>query len=129
MRTPEHGYGATRSAQRAQCVRELSGLCKRPDEHDVAFVRDFLGDILSTGVTHQCDVMSFLFTPDREDLGHDAGEVGIHDAAVQASGRSSRDEIDDADLEFSHSGTPGGDGKYEPSSSTAVARSLDGCWD
>jgi len=35
-------------------------------------------------------------------LGHDAREVGVHDARVQRAGGSSSDEIDDADAEFVH---------------------------
>ena len=46
---------------------------------------------------------SLLSAPDANRLGHDAGEIGIHDASVQSSGRAPGHDVYDPDAQFSHS--------------------------
>ena len=91
-RAAEHGDRTTRPAQRAQAVGELRRLCEGPDEHEVALVGELFGEV--------------FVTPSRDDLRHDAGEVGIHHARIQVLGWSSCDEIDDGDSELAHAGAP-----------------------
>jgi hypothetical protein len=42
--------------------------------------------------------MSFLFAPHRNNLGHDAREIGIHQACEQRPIRSFGDKVDDANM-------------------------------
>jgi hypothetical protein len=42
----------------------------------------------------------FGFAPHSDDLGHDAGEIRVHEARVQGAGRPFGDEIDDADAQL-----------------------------
>src|ERR1035438_8927173 len=47
--------------------------------------------------------MALLSAPDANRLWHDAGEIGIHDASVQSSGRAPGHDVYDPDAQFSHS--------------------------
>jgi hypothetical protein len=48
------------------------------------------------------DFVSLFFTPDRDDLRHDAGEVGIHQLPPQGLGGAFRDKIQYANAQLSH---------------------------
>jgi hypothetical protein len=48
--------------------------------------------------------MSGLFAPHGDDLRHDAGEIGIHDAREQGSRRAFADEVDNSNAQFSQNG-------------------------
>ena len=49
------------------------------------------------GIAHVGDVMAGLFAPHRNDLGHDAGEIGMHDTCEPGMCRAFGGEVDDAD--------------------------------
>src|SRR5260370_37780531 len=77
------GKGASRSEQVAQRVCQLRSLCEGAYEDQINIVRHGLDQIFETGIAHKSDVMSFLFAPRGYDLGHNAGEIGIHQARKQ----------------------------------------------
>jgi hypothetical protein len=68
-------------------------------------VRQLVEKILETGVTHESDLVTGFLAPDRDYLGHDAGEVRMHEPGVQPAGGTFGNEIDDGDLQFAH-GSP-----------------------
>ena len=85
----------------AQRVRQLGRLGERADEDEIEIGRQLLEQILHPGVTDEVDVVSFLLTPDSHHLGHDAGQVGIHDPAIQRR-IALRYEIKNADAQSAH---------------------------
>ena len=48
------------------------------------------------------DVVPRLFTPHGYDLGHNRGEIGVHNAREQCPSWSLRDQVDDSDAKLSH---------------------------
>ena len=44
--------------------------------------------------------MSLLFAPDANNLGHDTGEAGVHDAGVQSPRRTPGDDVDNSDAQL-----------------------------
>ena len=83
----------------ADRVGELSRLGERAHEDQVYVVRQFRRQVLESRVADQLDVMPFLLAPDGEDLRHDAGEIRVHEPAVQRAGLASGDEVNDPDAE------------------------------
>ena len=96
----EHGHGPFRSEQVGKRVGEQGRLRERADEDEIDLFRQFPGQILETGVADEGDLVPFGFAPHPDDLGHDAGEIRVHDSCVQGAGRPFGDEIDDADAKL-----------------------------
>jgi len=66
-------------------IGQLRGLREAAQEHQIAIAREFFFEILQTRVTDELDLMSLFLTPDRDDLGHDGGEIGVHDTRIEGS--------------------------------------------
>src|SRR5882724_3023984 len=104
VRPAEHGDGA---APTRQIADGIGGLCRTgegPDDQDVRIVLQLAPEILGAGVADIADVMAQLLAPRRHDLGHDAREVGIHDAAEEIALAALADEVENGDLEARHDG-------------------------
>jgi hypothetical protein len=67
-------------------------------------VLQFAREVLGAGVADIADVMAQLLAPCRHDLGHDAREVGIHDAAEEIAPAALADEVENGDLQTMHDG-------------------------
>ena len=81
VRTADDRDGAALAEEVAERVGELGRLCEGPDEEDVEIGRQLLEQILRPYNT-PADVVSLLLAPDAHHLGHDAGQVGIHQPAI-----------------------------------------------
>ena len=46
--------------------------------------------------------MARLLAPDRDDLRHDAREIGVHDTGVDGGGRRTSNKIENTDAERTH---------------------------
>jgi hypothetical protein len=75
----------------------MRGFGERADEDDVYVIRQLRQEIFKASVTNEGNVMSLLFAPDANDLGHDTGEAGIHYARVQGPSRALGDDVDNPD--------------------------------
>jgi hypothetical protein len=80
----------------------VRGFGERADEEYVDVIRQFRQQIFETGVTNERNLMSLLFAPDPNYLGHDTGEAGVHYAGVQSPRRTPRDDVDDSDPQLFH---------------------------
>ena len=100
--TAQHGHGPTLTAHVANGVGELSRLGERRDEDEVGFLGYLLQQVLKAGIAHELHVMPGFLTPYRDDLRHDAREVGVHDPGVQGLGGSLGYQVDDGDLKLLH---------------------------
>ena len=72
------------------------------DKNEIDVARQLLEKVFKPGVTNELYVVTGLLAPHRDDLGHDAGEVGMHDSRVKGSGRSLCHKVEDGDFEFAH---------------------------
>mgnify|MGYP000243368253 CR=1 FL=1 len=97
------GHGTALLEHVADRVGKLRRLGERADEEYVNVERQFRLQVLEPGVAHQVYVMARLFTPDRDDLRHDAGKVRVHDTGVHGGGRGTSNQIENADAERTHS--------------------------
>ena len=100
VRTSENGHCSARTEDITQRVCSLRSLRESADENDVDILRQFIDEILKAGVSDKCDMMSLLFAPHSNDLGHDAGKIGVHHAGEQRPGRSLGDEVDYSNVKF-----------------------------
>ena len=64
-------------------------------------VISFLGklpfQVLEAGVADEVDPVPQLLAPGRHDLGHDGGEIGVHDPRVEGTRRCLVHQVDDPD--------------------------------
>ena len=102
MWAPDSGDRSPRAEDIAQRIRELRSLGESAYEDKIDFGRQLLNQVFKSGIAHQRNVVSRLFTPHRYDLRHDRGEIGIHYAGEQCSCRSLGNEVDDSDTKLSH---------------------------
>src|SRR5207249_7327899 len=71
------------------------------------------------------NVMPLFPAPHTDDLRHNAGKIGIHDARIQSSRGAPGNEIYDPDLEFSHAQTNSPGPVGTPSESSLRLHSVD----
>jgi len=86
----------------AERVSQLGGVRETADEDRIAIGRQFLGDVFQPGVAHEPHIVTQLLAPYSDDLGHDAGQVRVHDARVERSRRCVVNDIDDAYAKSAH---------------------------
>jgi hypothetical protein len=96
----EHGDRPPGPEQVAEGVGELGGLGEGPDDHEVDVPGELVLQVLESGEAHEGDVVAFLLAPDGNHLGHDAGEIGMHDPGVQGGVGGLGGEIDHRDMEL-----------------------------
>ena len=97
MGTTEDGDRAALPVQVTERVGELGRLGERADEHQIEIARQHLRDALAAGVAGVVHLVPGLLAPDRQHLGHDAGEVGVHEPPVEGVAGILGGEIEDAD--------------------------------
>ena len=79
VRPPDHGDRPSPTKEITQGVRRVRGFGERADEDHVDVIRQLRQQIFKAGVTNEGNLMSLLFAPDPNHLGHDTGEAGVHD--------------------------------------------------
>src|SRR5207248_9031183 len=102
VRASEHGDRAARAEQVAERVGQQGGFGEGPDEHQVDVGRQLADEVLEAGIADEGYVVPFRLTPHADHLRHDAREVGVHDARVQGTRGTARNEVDDADAKLTH---------------------------
>ena len=93
MWAAEHSHGPTRSKKFTQSVGCLGSLREGANEHYIHILRQLIEEVFKTGIADECDMMTLFFAPHPDDLRHNAGKVGIHNAGEQCPGRSFGDEV------------------------------------
>jgi hypothetical protein len=84
VRATQHRDRPALPKQVAQGVGQLGCLGERADEEDVEITGQLLQESLDAGVAHIVHPMASLLAPDAQDLRHDAGQVCVHQASVNA---------------------------------------------
>ena len=90
------------SQQVAQGVGGVCRLSERTDEDQIDLGRQIRQQIFKSCIADERNVMPLLPAPYTDYLWHDAGKIGIHHASIQSARRTSRNDIYDSDVEFSH---------------------------
>ena len=83
------GREGLRSRDRSSGAEEITpgvggvrGLSERADEDEIDVVRQLRKEILKAGVANEGNLMSRLAAPDANHLGHDTGQIRVHDARI-----------------------------------------------
>ena len=102
MRAAENRYGASPPKPGADRVGKLSRLRESADEENVDVLGKDILEVFKTGLALELDLVPEFLAPDRDDLGHDAREVGMHDARVEGARRCAGDDVEYRDSQFSN---------------------------
>ena len=88
--------------QIADGVGQMRSLGKGADKDKIDVGRQLIEKVLKPRVTNKLYVVTGLLAPHRNDLGHDACKVGMHDPCVEGSSRPLCHKVKDSDSEFGH---------------------------
>ena len=102
MRSPKRGDSSLRAEQVTQGIGSMSRLSERADEDQIYLRRQFRQQIFKPRIADERDFMPLISAPYADYLGHDAGKIRIHHPSIQTPSGSSRNDIYDPDMEFSH---------------------------
>ena len=73
MRTAQYRNSAAGTKTITERIGQLSCVGVGADKHDIDVLRYGFGQILRTGIADKRDLMSFLFAPGSDSLGHNIG--------------------------------------------------------
>src|SRR5258708_24166441 len=102
VRPPDRGDRPPFTEEITQGVRRVRGFSKRADEDHIDVIRQLRQQIFEAGVTNEGNVMSLLFAPDPNDLGHDAGEARVYYACVYSPSRTLGNDVGNPDPQLFH---------------------------
>jgi hypothetical protein len=98
MRTAEDGNNASLPEKVRDAIGEIGSGGKCSNEKNIYVVWKFLLEIFKSGICDIPNLATQLLGPDTDHLGHDGGEVRVHEPRIEGSGRLLGDEINDADF-------------------------------
>jgi hypothetical protein len=79
----------------------LRGLRERADEDEVKVFGQLFGKILKPGIAYERDFMPFLFAPDGNYGGHNAGKIRVHNTREQRPLRAFGNKVYNSYAQFS----------------------------